>query len=77
MLFFRSEESVGAWCRERGIPRRPILSLDQLWRRAVAWYDTRLTPGARRPQPATRSAGSSRESGSRGLSGIPNQTSSA
>ena len=51
MLFFRSEESVDAWCRERGIPRRPILSLDQLWRRAVAWYDTRLTPGARRPQP--------------------------
>ena len=51
MLFFRSEESVGAWCRERGIPRRPILSLDQLWRLAVAWYDTRLTPGARRPQP--------------------------
>ncbi|PYQ35503.1 MAG: hypothetical protein DMF54_09185 [Acidobacteria bacterium] len=42
---------MGAWCRERGIPRRPILSLDQLWRRAVAWYDTRLTPGARRPQP--------------------------
>ena len=51
MLFFRSEESVDAWCRERGIPRRPILSLDQLWRLAVAWYDTRLTPDARRPQP--------------------------
>jgi len=51
MLFFRSEESVDAWCRERGIPRRPILSLDQLWRLAVAWYETRLTPDARRPQP--------------------------
>ena len=42
---------MDAWCRERGIARRPILSLDQLWRLAVAWYDTRLTPDARRPPP--------------------------
>jgi hypothetical protein len=51
MLFFRSEERVNEWCRDHGIPRRPILSLEQLWQLAVAWYDTRLTPEARRPKP--------------------------
>lgn len=51
MLFFRSEERVDEWCREQGVPRRPILSLDQLWKLAVAWYENRLTPKARRPQP--------------------------
>ena len=51
MLFFRSEERVNEWCQDNGIPRRPILSLEQLWQLAVAWYDTRLTPVARRPKP--------------------------
>jgi hypothetical protein len=51
MLFFRSEERVKEWCRDNGVLLRPILSLDQLWRLAVAWYDNRLTPEARRPQP--------------------------
>jgi hypothetical protein len=51
MLFFRSEEQVDEWCRERGLPRRPILSLEQLWSLAVAWYDNRLSPEARRPAP--------------------------
>jgi len=51
MLFFRSEERVNGWCRANGVPRRPILSLGQLWRLAVAWYDNRLDPDARRPQP--------------------------
>jgi hypothetical protein len=51
MLFFRSEERVNEWCRKHGIPRRPILSLEQLWQLAVAWYHTRLAPQARRPKP--------------------------
>ena len=51
MLFFRSEERVSEWCRRNGVPVRPILSLDQLWRLAVAWYDNRLSPDARRPKP--------------------------
>jgi len=51
MLFFRSEERVKEWCRDNGVPLRPILSLEQLWRLAVAWYDNRLTPDAHRPQP--------------------------
>lgn len=67
MLFFRSEERVDEWCREQGVPRRPILSLDQLWKLGVAWYENRLT---------TRSAASSRGSASTGLSGIRSPTSS-
>jgi Alkylmercury lyase len=51
MLFFRSEERVDEWCRGNGIPRRPIVSLTQLWQLAVAWYENRLGPDARRPQP--------------------------
>jgi hypothetical protein len=49
MLFFRSEEMVDAWCRERAIPRRPTVRMDQLWRMAVTWYATRLEPESRRP----------------------------
>jgi hypothetical protein len=49
MLLFRSEEHVERWCRARGLPKRPLVSLDQLWELAVAWYSNRLTPEARRP----------------------------
>jgi hypothetical protein len=49
MLLFRSEEHVEHWCRTRNLPRRPLVSLDQLWQLAVAWYANRLTPEARRP----------------------------
>lgn len=52
MLFFRSEEQVDAWCRERELPRRPIVTLEQQWQLAVAWYGNRLSPEARRPAPA-------------------------
>jgi hypothetical protein len=51
MLFFRDEEQVHAWCAENGVTRRPLVTLDQLWKLAVAWYSTRLTPDARRPGP--------------------------
>jgi len=49
MLLFRSEENVRGWCRERGIPVRPLVRLDQLWQLAVAWYENRLTVESRRP----------------------------
>ncbi len=51
MLFFRGEEQVNAWCAASGVPRRPLVTLDQLWRLSVAWYSTRLMPEARRPGP--------------------------
>jgi hypothetical protein len=49
MLLFRSEEHVDRWCRARNLEKRPLVSLDQLWQLAVAWYSNRLTPEARRP----------------------------
>jgi hypothetical protein len=51
MLFFRSEERANEWCAANEVPRRPIIGLDQLWKLAVAWYENRLSPDARRPQP--------------------------
>ena len=51
MLFFRSEERVREWCRDRGQPVRPIVTMQQLWGLALAWYATRLDPAARRPKP--------------------------
>ena len=51
MLFFRSEESLDAWCEKRAYPRRPSATLTQLWKMGVAWYADRLSPIARRPNP--------------------------
>ena len=51
MLLFRSEDTVNRWCKEHGIPRRPIISLEQLWYLAIAWYENRLTVESRRPGP--------------------------
>ena len=51
MLFFRSEERVDEWCEEQGLPKRPLVTLDQLWELSVAWYGNRLSPDARRPGP--------------------------
>jgi len=51
MLFFRSEERIDEWCRAQGLPRRPLVRLDQLWDLSLAWYASRLSPAARRPQP--------------------------
>jgi hypothetical protein len=52
MLFFRSEELIGQWCRDHRSPVRPSVGLDQLWQMAVTWYGTRLEPESRRPAPA-------------------------
>ena len=51
MLFFRSEELVEQWCKSHGIPKRPLLTLEQLWQMSLAWYGARLTPNAYRPRP--------------------------
>jgi hypothetical protein len=49
MLLFRSEEHVDRWCRIRGLLKRPLVTLDQVWKLAVAWYGNRLTAESRRP----------------------------
>ena len=51
MLLFRSEENVNAWCAARNIPRRPLVTLEQLWQLALHWYANRLTVESRRPGP--------------------------
>jgi hypothetical protein len=51
MLLFRSEETVNRWCESRQLPRRPLVSLEQLWQLALIWYANRLTPESRRPGP--------------------------
>ncbi len=51
MLFFRSEEHVDRWCQSQGLPKRPLISLEQLWHLAVTWYANRLTVESRRPGP--------------------------
>jgi hypothetical protein len=51
MLLFRSEETVNLWCEARGVPRRPIINLNQLWHLAVTWYENRLAVESRRPGP--------------------------
>ena len=50
MLFFRSEERAAKWCEGRGVPRRPLVTMNQLWKLATTWYATRLEAVARRPQ---------------------------
>lgn len=51
MLLFRSEESVEKWCSDHGVPKRPLIQLDQLWVLARKWYENRLTVESRRPAP--------------------------
>ena len=38
MLLFRSEEHVDRWCKQWKLERGALLSLDQAWRLALAWY---------------------------------------
>ena len=38
MLLFRSEEHVERWCRQWSMPRGAILTMEQAWRLAVAWF---------------------------------------
>jgi hypothetical protein len=43
-LLFRSEEHLERWRRQQQAPRGEVLSLQQLWDLAVAWYQQRLDP---------------------------------
>jgi hypothetical protein len=42
MLLFRSEEHVDRWCRDSNLPRGAILTMEQGWGLAKAWYCDRL-----------------------------------
>jgi hypothetical protein len=50
MLLFRSEEHVDRWCEQWALPRGAMLTLDQGWRLARAWFSAdRGAPEWRRP----------------------------
>ena len=38
MLLFWSEEHVHKWCGDWNLPRGEVLSLEECWRLAKAWY---------------------------------------
>jgi len=48
MLLFRSEEDVERWSAIRGIPLGEVMSVEQQWRLARAWFEGRLRPEYRR-----------------------------
>ena len=51
MLFFRSEDDLRAWCRERGVEPGPMVPVSQLWRLSLVWYGSRLDPDAPQSTP--------------------------
>ena len=48
MLLFRSEEHVRRWCRARDILQGGIMTPEQGWMLAQAWYADKLSPAWRR-----------------------------
>ncbi len=48
MLLFRAEEHIERWCSVRGIARGAILTPEQAWRLAHAWYKDKVKPEWRR-----------------------------
>ena len=51
MLLFRSEEHVDRWCAKWKIAKGAVLSPEQCWKLADAWYRDRLQPDWRRRSP--------------------------
>jgi hypothetical protein len=51
MLLFRSEEHVTRWTEERRTGFGAILTPQQGWQLATAWFDDRLSPDWRRKTP--------------------------
>ena len=56
MLAFRSEAHVERWCASKGLERGALLTPEQQWRLAEAWYGNRLSPDWRRRTPAEAQA---------------------
>ena len=48
MLLFRSEEHIDRWCKAWRLTRGGVLSIDQAWKLADAWYRERMSPNWRR-----------------------------
>lgn len=48
MLLFRDEEHIDRWTRAWGLERGAVLTPEQGWRLARAWYGGKLGPDWRR-----------------------------
>ena len=48
MLLFRSEEHIDRWCKAWRLSRGGVLSIEQAWKLADAWYRERMSPTFRR-----------------------------
>jgi len=48
MLIFRSEEHIERWCKAWRLPQGAVLTIEQAWRLADAWYRDRMSPDWRR-----------------------------
>jgi len=48
MLLFRSEEHIDRWCGARDMKRGGVLTPEQVWRLAYAWYKDKVKPDWRR-----------------------------
>ena len=48
MLLFRDEEHTGRWCEIRELTRGAIVTPEQTWRLARAWYGNKLKDDWRR-----------------------------
>jgi len=46
MLYFRSEEDIDRWCKAWNMTRGGVMTLEQGWRLALAWY----SPDRRAPE---------------------------
>ena len=49
MLLFRAEEHIDRWCNHWSQPRGGVLTIDQAWQLARAWYQLKRDPDWRRP----------------------------
>ena len=48
MLLFRGEEHIDRWCSQWGQQRGAILTIEQAWRLAEAWYGSKMSQDWRR-----------------------------
>ena len=48
MLLFRDEEHIATWRTQWNQPRGAILTIDQAWALADAWYRNKMDPSWRR-----------------------------
>jgi len=48
MLLFRGEEHIDRWCSQWDQPRGAILTIEQAWRLAEAWYGSKMAQDWRR-----------------------------